>query len=66
MTNISTCCMDVSINFRISISISNGTGRFLRVSDFCIPSSELRVPMSDFQMSESLDLQMFGLRCLDF
>ena len=59
MTNISTCCIDVDTNLRIVISIYNCTGRFLRISDFCIPNSELRVPMSDFRSSERLDLQMF-------
>ena len=63
MTNVSTCCIGVDINLRIIISIYKGTGRFLRISDFCIPNSELRVPMSDFRISERLDrldLQMFG------
>ena len=45
MTNISTCCIDVDTNLRITMSIYNGTGRFLRISDFCIPNSELRVPI---------------------
>ena len=66
MTIISTCCIDVDTNLRITISIYNGTGRFLRISDFCIPNSELRVPISDFRISERLDLQMFGLWFLDF
>ena len=66
MTNISTCCIDVDTNLRNIINIYNGTGRFLRISDFCIPNSELRIPMSDFRISERLDLQMFGLWCLDF
>ena len=68
MTKISTCCIDVDvdISLRISISICNGTCRFLRISDFCIPNSELRVPISDFQISERLDLQMLGLWFLDF
>ena len=66
MTNISTCCIDVDTNLRITISIYNGTGRFLRISEFCIPNSELRVPISDFRISERLDLQMFGLWFLDF
>ena len=66
MTNISTCCIDVDTNLCIIISIYNGTGRFLRISDFCIPNSELRVPMSDFRISERLDLQMFGVWFLDF
>ena len=55
MTNILIFCIDVDINFRIDISIYNGTGRFLRISDFCIPNSELRLPMSDFRISERLD-----------
>ena len=33
MTNIPTCCIDVDVNFCISISIYNGTGRFLRISE---------------------------------
>ena len=66
MTTISTCCIDVDINLRITISIYDGTGRFLRIRDFCIPNSELRVPMSDFRISERLGLQMFGLWFLDF
>ena len=48
LTNISTCCLDVDTNLRITISIYNGTGRFLQISDFCIPNSELQAPMSDF------------------
>ena len=66
MTNASTSCIDVDINCRTTISIYNGTGRFLQISDFCIPNFELRVPMSDFQISEHLDLQMFGLWFLVF
>ena len=66
MTDISTCCIDVDTNLRFIISIYNGTDRFPRISDFCIPNSKLRVPMFDFRISERLDLQMFGLRCLDF
>ena len=66
MTNISTSCIDVDTNLCITFSICNGTGRFLRISDFCIPNSELRVPMSDFRISERLDLQMFGLWFLGF
>ena len=66
MVNISTCCIDVDTNLHITISIYKGTGRILRISDFCIPKSELRVPMSDFRISERLDLQMFGLWFLDF
>ena len=65
-TDISTCCSDVDTNLRILISIYSGTGRLLLISDFCIPNSELRVPMSDVQISEGLDLQMFGVWCLDF
>ena len=66
MTNITTFCIDVDTNLRILISIYDGTGRFLRISDFCIPNSELRVQMSDLRISERLDLQMFGLCFLDF
>ena len=66
MTNIPTCCIDVDTNLRITISMYYGTGRFLRISDFCIPNSELRVPISDFRVSERLDLQMFGLWFLGF
>ena len=66
MTNISTCRIDVDTNLSSIISIYSGTGRFLRISDFCIPNSELRVPMSDFRISELLNLQMFRLWCLDF
>ena len=66
MTNFSTCCIDVdNTNLRINISIYN----FLRLLDFCIPNSErseLRVPISDFRISERLDLQTFGLWFLDF
>ena len=49
MKNISTCCIDVDT---ITINKHNGTGRFLRISAFCIPNSELRAPMSDFRISE--------------
>ena len=66
MTNISTCCIDVDTNLRIPVSIYNGTGRFLRISGFSIPNSELRVPISDVRISERLDSQMFGLWFLDF
>ena len=66
MTNISPCCIDVDTNLRITISMYNGTGHFLRISDFCLPNSELRVPISDFGISERLDFQMFGLWFLDF
>ena len=74
ITNISTCCIDVDTHLRITISIYiymymyiyKGTGRFLRISDFCIPNSELRVQISDFRISERLDLQMFDLWFLDF
>ena len=69
MTNIASCCMDVDTNLRITISIYNGTGRFLRISDFYILNSErsrLQVPTSDFRISERLDLQMLGLWFLDF
>ena len=69
MTTISICCIDVDTNLRITISVYNGTGRFLRISDFCIPNSgrsELRVPISDLRISERLDLRMFGLWFLDF
>ena len=66
MTNISTCCIDVDTNLRITISTYNGTGSFLRISDFCSPNSELGVPISDFRISEGLDLQMFGLWFPDF
>ena len=69
MTNISTCCIDVDTNLALlsdTISIYNSTGLFLRISDFCIPNSELRVPISDFRISERLDLQMFGQMFLDF
>ena len=66
MTNISTCCIDVGTNLRITIRIHNGTVRFLQISGFCIPNSELRVPISDSRISERLDLQMFGLWFLDF
>ena len=67
MTNISTCCVGVDTNLHITIRMCNGTGRLLRISDFCIPNSELPVPMSDFRIPERLDLQMFGLwfRCPD-
>ena len=65
MTNISTCFIDVDTNLRITISICSGTGRFLRISDFCNPNSELRVAITDFRISELLDLQMFGLWFLD-
>ena len=68
MTNMPTCCVDVDTNLRITISIYNGTGRFLRISDFCIQNSErseLQVPISDFRISERLDFQMFGLWFLD-
>ena len=67
LTNI--LSIDVDINFRIHVSIYNGTGRILRISDFCIAISELRVPRSDFRISERLDLPIFGLwffRLLDF
>ena len=66
MTNIATCCIDIDTNLRTTISIYNGTGRFLRISDFGSLNSELRVPISDFRISERLDLQMFGLWLLDF
>ena len=66
MTIISTCCIDVDANLRITISIYSGTGRFIRISDFCIPNSELGVPISGFRICERLDLQMFGLWFLDF
>ena len=66
MSNISICCIDADTNLRITISIYNGTGCFLGISDFCIPNSELRVLMSYFRISERLDLQMFGLWFLDF
>ena len=66
MTNISTCCIDVDANLGITISIYNGTGRFLRISDFGIPNFELGVPISDVRISERLHLQMFGLWFLDF
>ena len=66
MTNISTCGIDVDTNLRITISIYNGSGRLLRISDFCIPNSELRVQIFDFRISERLDLQMFGLWYLHF
>ena len=69
MTNIPTCCLDVDTNLRSTTSIYNGTGRFLRILNFCIPNSELselRVPISDFRISERLDFQMFGLWFLDF
>ena len=66
MTNISTCCIDVDTNLRITISMYTGTGRLLRISDFCGPNSELRVPIPDVRISERLDLQMFGLWFLDF
>ena len=39
---------------------------FVLLSEFCIPISELRVPLSDFRIAERLDLQMFGLFFLDF
>ena len=65
MTNISTCCIDLIVSF-VLLSAYNGTGCFLRISDFCSPNSELRVPISDFRVSERLDLQMFGLWFLDF
>ena len=57
MTNISTFCIDVDTNLRITISICNGTGRFLGILDFCSPNSELRVPISDFRISDG---HMFG------
>ena len=69
MTNISTCCIDVDTKLRIFMSIYNGTGRFIRILDFYIPNSErseLEVPISDFRISERLDLQMFGLWFLHF
>ena len=59
-------CLHIDTNLRITISIYNGTGRFLRIPDVCIPDSERQVPMSDFRISERLDLQMFGLWLLDF
>ena len=66
MTNISTCCIEVDTNLRITISMFNGKGRFFRISDFGILNSELRVPISDFRISARLDLQMFGRWFLDF
>ena len=54
------------LTFVLLSAIYNGTRRFLRISDFCIPNSELRVPISDFRISERLDLQMFRLQFLDF
>ena len=69
MTSVSTCCIDVDTNLRITISIYNGTGRFLRISDFCIPSSEFRASSSDVRFSDFRTprfTEMFGLRFLDF
>ena len=70
MTSISTSVLMLILTFVLTtISIYNGTGCFLRISDFCIPNSklsELRIPIFEFRNSERLDLQMFGLWLLDF
>ena len=36
------------------------------IPDFGLLNSELRAPMSDFRISERLELQMFSLWFLDF
>ena len=50
----------------LTINILNGSGRFLWISDFCSPNSEARIPISDFRISQRLDLQMSRLWFLDF